>query len=129
MSCLYITIPSCGQSPLQLASECEQIKTIILVRGNIEALLFEWIHGNWRFESVDVYFKDQWEQKMREEEQMKHERLAQLQPTEELSDDEMEKAQESSRSTEVAEDSTLLRLTIRGKDGKDSKMKVKPVSL
>jgi hypothetical protein len=79
--------------------------------------------------SVDVYFKHQWEQKMREEEQMKHERLAQLQPTEELSDDEMEKAQESSRSTEVAEDSTLLRLTIRGKDGKDSKMKVKPVSL
>lgn len=66
---------------------------------------------------------------MREEEQIKQERLAHLQPAEELSDDEIEKPLESSRSTEVAEDSTLLRLTIRGKDGKDSKMKVKPVSL
>lgn len=63
--------------------------------------------------------------KLKDDEINKQERLAQLRPDEQLSDDEI--ALPQGITTEAANETIGLRLTIRGKDGKDSKMKVKPV--
>ncbi|GAB5589195.1 hypothetical protein Unana1_04095 [Umbelopsis nana] len=75
---------------------------------------------------IDVYYKDQWQLKLKDDEINKQERLAQLRPDEQLSDDEI--ALPQGITTEAANETIGLRLTIRDKDGKDSKMKVKPTT-
>jgi hypothetical protein len=76
--------------------------------------------------SVDVYFLEAWLQKLESEKQSRQERLAQMRPEEELSDDEVDIHGGSTQPPEV--DNGLF-LKIRGKDGKDTTLKVKPVSV
>ncbi|CAO3684145.1 unnamed protein product [Umbelopsis ramanniana] len=76
--------------------------------------------------NIDVYFHEAWLQKLESEKQSRQERLAQMQPEQELSDDEIDINTESTQPP-VEEDNGLF-LKIRGKDGKDTTLKVKPTT-
>ncbi|KAI9287546.1 hypothetical protein BC943DRAFT_335316 [Umbelopsis sp. AD052] len=75
--------------------------------------------------NIDVYFHEAWLQKLESEKQSRQERLAQMRPEDELSDDEIEI---QGGSTQPPEEDNGLFLKIRGKDGKDTTLKVKPTT-
>lgn len=77
----------------------------------------------------DVYLKDTWAEKLEREEQIKQERLAaQMKADAEFSDGEAEDSQAGSGTAQDTENNSGMLLKVRGKDGHDTMMKVKPVS-
>jgi hypothetical protein len=78
---------------------------------------------------TDVYAKDIWAKKLERDEQIKQERLAaQMKADADFSDGEAEDSQEGSGMVQRTENNSGILLKIRGKDGHDTMMKVKPVS-
>ncbi|KAM3579405.1 hypothetical protein VKS41_008263 [Umbelopsis sp. WA50703] len=82
-----------------------------------------------RDNNIDVYAKDIWAKKLERDEQIKQERLAaQMKADADFSDGEAEDSQEGSGMVQRTENNSGILLKIRGKDGHDTMMKVKPTT-
>ncbi|KAG2171716.1 hypothetical protein INT43_008096 [Umbelopsis isabellina] len=82
-----------------------------------------------RDNNIDVYLKDTWAKKLEREEQIKQERLtAQMKADAEFSDGEAGDSQTGSGTVQDTENNSGMLLKVRGKDGHDTMMKVKPTT-
>ncbi|KAJ2963926.1 hypothetical protein NQZ79_g1154 [Umbelopsis isabellina] len=82
-----------------------------------------------RDNNIDVYMKDTWAKRLEREEQIKQERLAaQMKADAEFSEGEEEDSQAGSGTVQDTENNSGILLKVRGKDGHDTMMKVKPTT-